>query len=123
MASSVAAAARYGFAVPTDSITSIDREPDDEASFARVRFKFNFAPVPIGDDPVADNQTQAGPRPDRFRGEKRFEQAPLDLRGNADTVVDNFDDHLAVFQARADAAFPCAIARMNRVVDQISPDL
>ena len=47
----------------------------------------------------------------------------MDLRRNADAVVDNFDHHLAVFQARADADFPGAIDRMNRVVDQIGPNL
>src|SRR4029079_16296394 len=66
---------------------------------------------------------KTGSGADRFGGEERFEQTRRDLRRNADTEVYNLDDHLAIFQARADTDFPGAVDRMNRVVDEIGPDL
>src|SRR6266576_3555452 len=53
-------------------ICSVNGQPDEEAGSAGLRFKFNLASVPIGDNAVADNQTKASPGADRFGGEERL---------------------------------------------------
>src|SRR5712691_649779 len=80
-------------------------KPDFEAGFARLGFKFDFTAMTVADNAVANDQAKAGPCADRFGGEEWLEHARLDVRGNAGTVVHDFNNQLVVFQAGADADF------------------
>jgi len=84
-------------------LRAVDGKPDFKARFAGAGFKFNFAAMTVTDNSVADDQTEASAAADGFRGEKWLEHTRLDIRGNAGTVVHNFDYQLVIFPAGADA--------------------
>ncbi len=77
----------------------------------------------IADDAVADDKSKAGAGADGFRGKKRFEHPRLNFLRNALAIVHDLHEQLVVFHRGADADFPGAIGRRDRVVDQIGPDL
>src|SRR2546425_6015914 len=77
----------------------------------------------VADNAVTDDEAETGAGADGFRGKKRFEHVRLHLRWNARAVIDDFDDQLIVFQRSADADLPGAIDGMNRVIDQVGPNL
>ncbi len=52
-------------------LLAADRKSYFETGFAGVRFKFDFTPMPVGDDAVADNQAKAGAGADGLGGKKR----------------------------------------------------
>jgi hypothetical protein len=83
--------------------TASKRKTDFEPSLTGLGFKFDFAPMPIGDDAVTDDQSQAGPGADPFGGKKGFEYPGLDFRGYASPVVHDFDNQLIIFDKGADA--------------------
>ena len=67
------------------------------------------------------------PRPgagaDGFGGEEWLEHVRLDVRGNAGTVIHDFNDQLIVLAAGADANFAGAMDRVDGVVNEIGPNL
>ena len=101
----------------------MDGETDFEAGFTRPGFEFDFATVTVPNDAVADDQAQAGAGADRFGGEEWLEHARLDLRGNAGTVVHDFDQQLVGIEAGADTDFAGAIYGGDSVINEISPNL
>ncbi len=66
------------------------------------------------------------PCADRLGGEERLEQALLQFRRDAGTVVGDFDQHVLVFRDGAQADQPCRLSsgeRVGGVVEQDRPDL
>src|SRR2546425_12240017 len=64
-------------------LLAADGQPDLKTGFAGMRFKFDFTPVTISDDAIADDQAKAGACADGFGGEERFEHVRLHFRRNA----------------------------------------
>src|SRR3954466_3666349 len=79
--------------------------------------------VIVLDQALHDFQAEAGALAHRLGGEERFEQVVEDLRRNARPVVDHPDDDaaLAAFSGDVDAA--ALRNRIERVVDEVRPDL
>src|SRR5205814_6174919 len=99
------------------------RQADFKAGLAGAGFKFNFTAMTVADDAVTDDQSQTGTGADAFGGEKWLEDARLEVRRNASTVVHDLDDQLIVFQESADANLTGTIDRIDRIINQIGPDL
>jgi len=98
-------------------LRAVNGKPDSKARFTGAGFKFNFAAMTVADNAVADDQTQAGSAADGFRGEKGLENVRLDSRGNAGTIVHNFDYQLVIFPAGADADLAGAIYSGYRIIN------
>src|SRR5262249_36050288 len=102
---------------------AFERQPDFEPGFTGAGLKLNLSPMTIGDDAVADDQTQARAGTDSFGGEEWFKDAGLNLRGDAADVLDDFDDELVVFDKGPDANFAGTIDCIDGVIHQVGPDL
>jgi hypothetical protein len=77
----------------------------------------------VEDDVVCDVQSQAGANTGTFRSKERFEDAALNPGGNPRPVVDNFDHDFAVFGVRAENELSLTLHSVDRVVDDVGPDL
>ena len=75
-------------------------------------------------DVVCDVQAQAGADAGRFRRKERVENARLNFRWNARTIVRDFDDDAFFILTKCfDFDFARAVHRVNRVVENVRPDL
>ena len=103
-----------------------DRQLDDEGrSLARPAFDAN-APAVVVDDAVADRQAEAGPLAAFLRREERVEDAAQVLRRNADAIVDERQEDVALLGARADLQLAAAVRAQHRVLgvgDDVEEDL
>ena len=94
-----------------------------KAGLAGFGFKFNFAAMPVADDAIADDKSEACSGPDGFGREERLKHVCLNFRWNARTAVDDFNQHLVMVERSADANFSFSARGGDGVVDQIRPDL
>ena len=53
----------------------MDGKPHSKARFTGAGFKFDFAPMTVADDAIADDEAKAGAGADGFGREKRLEHA------------------------------------------------
>src|ERR1041385_5280747 len=95
-------AAPSGFLLRAGGLLAVDGQPDFKSCFTGAGFKFNFAPMTVADDAVADDQAKAGAGAAGLGGEKWLEHVRPDLGRNAGAVVHDFDDDWIVFQRSAD---------------------
>src|SRR5216683_6065892 len=100
-----------------------NREADFEAGLAGFGLELDFTAVAIGDNAMADNQSQTGAGTDRLSGKKRLENPGLDFGRDTAPIIHDFHDYLIVFDASADADLARALNGIDRVVDEIGPDL
>ena len=77
----------------------------------------------IGNNSVADNQSEASAGTHRFGREKRLEHVRLNFRGNAWPVVNDFDYNLIVFPAGSNTDFAGAIDRVDGIINEVGPHL
>ena len=68
-------------------------------------------------------EAETGALSDALGGEKRFEDMGADVRWNSRTVVDDLDHDPLVIAIRADFQFALAIHGVDRIVDQVGPNL
>jgi hypothetical protein len=101
----------------------VDRQPDFEASVTGTGFKFNLATMTVADDAVADDQAKAGAGADGLCGEKWLEHPRLDVRGNARSVVHDFNYQLVVLQTGADTDSAGTLYSVDCVINEIGPHL
>ncbi len=93
-----------------------------ELCSARARLEFDVAAV-AADQPPRDVEAEAGALPDRLGREKRIEDLFAKVRRNAGPVVDDVDDHEIEAARRRDRDFARVADGVDRVVDEIGPDL
>src|ERR1039457_2633700 len=119
----VRACSRLAAPVAHDVAVDISkRKGDSKLRSSRRRLDLDLRVV-VNDEPPHDIETQAGTLPDRLGGEERFENTLADLGGNAPSVVDDAD-HDALPLAFRGHVDPAGIGNgIERVVDQIRPDL
>ena len=62
-------------------LRAVDGKPHSKARFTGAGFKFDFAPVTVADDAIADDEAKAGAGADGLGREKRLEQMRLAFGG------------------------------------------
>src|SRR5207249_5490380 len=107
-----------GFVLRAGELLAVDGQP-----YFKSGFKFNFAAMTVADYAVADDQAKAGAGADGLCGEEWLEHARLDLGRNAGAVVHDFDDDLIVFTRSADTDLALTSHSIDRVINQIGPNL
>ena len=75
------------------------------------------------DDALGDVEPEAGALPDGLGGEEGVEDARLQLVGYPRPVVADLDAHTLALPARAQRDPPVGTERIDRVVDQVRPNL
>src|SRR5262245_40922464 len=75
------------------------------------------------DNPVDGVQPQSGTLALRLGGKERLEDAPLNFWRNAGAVISDFDQDVIGLGRRANPQVALAVHRVNRVDDQVGPDL
>src|SRR5262249_52607124 len=96
----------------------------DELRLAGPRLDAQVALVLFDDDPPGEIEPQAGAFTERFGGEERCEDAVDDLVRDAGAVVANlYADHVLGFTLGAQRQRAAAVHGLDRVVDDIGPDL
>src|SRR6202789_1330372 len=98
------------------------REPDLETCVAGLRTQLNISAVLLN-NALDRVEAQARAFPNSFGREKRFEDVGLYLFRNSWTVVANLDYYATVIAIGSDAKFALAVHRVNRVIDNVGPDL
>ena len=79
--------------------------------------------VAVHDDPVRGGQPESGAVAHVLGGEERVEHAVADLGGDPGAVVGDLDLGEVAEAARGDRDRPAVVERVDRVVEQIGPDL
>src|SRR5262245_58550536 len=75
------------------------------------------------DNPVDGVQPQSGALALRLGGEEGFEDATLNFWRNAGAVIADFDENVIWLGRRANPQVALAVHRVDRVDDQVGPDL
>src|SRR5918992_1264783 len=100
-----------------------ERQPDVEAGRARVGVHRDRPVVAVDDDAVRRRQAEADPVADVLGREERVEYALADLRRDAGPVVGDVHPRAARLAARGDGDRALPVERVDRVVEQVGPDL
>src|SRR5262249_55103690 len=104
----------------TSTRRRVDRQRHAELRAPGAAIDFDLTAVPQN-EPPGDVDTQAGALADRLRREEGIEDALADLRRQACPIVDDsHEDGISVMAGRDRDA---ALRRVQRVVDQVRPDL
>ncbi len=69
------------------------------------------------------SRPEAGAFPNSFGCEKRFKDVGLHVVGNSRTVIANLNHNAIVIAVGSDAKLALAVHRVNRVIDNVGPDL
>src|SRR5687767_12066004 len=77
----------------------------------------------VGDNVMANVQSQPRSLPGSFGGEERLENAGLDFHGNSWSIVANLDDHALIFLIGSYFYFSLAVHRIDGIVDDVGPYL
>ena len=73
--------------------------------------------MPVGNNTIADHQSQAGSRTDSFGGVEQLEDVQLNFGRNSAAVVGDFHNDLIVVKKSGNANFADAFCGVNCVVD------
>src|SRR5581483_5790947 len=96
---------------------------DFEAGVSRTRFNGEASVMFENDDVVGDMQTQARAESDGLGRKERVKNARLNIGRNARTRIANLNTHVVGFAVGAERKFAFAFHRVNRIVNDIRPDL
>src|SRR5512142_2345889 len=101
---------------------ALARQDDFEARLAGTRPEVDPAPV-ARDHVVRDVETQPGPAAGWLGGVEGLEYPFADLRRHARPIVADLDHDIGVVRARADADLPGSAQGVDRVIQDVRPDL
>src|ERR1700685_4814540 len=96
--------------------------PDLETRVAGLRTQLNISAVLLNNS-LDRVQAQARASPHSFGREKRFKDVGLYLFRNSWTVVADLDYYATVIAIGSGAQFALAVHRVNRIIDNVGPDL
>ena len=82
----------------------------------------NVSPVLLH-NPLDSVEPEASTFPHSFRREERLKDVGLHLVGNSRTVIANFDYSATVVAIGSDAKLALSVHSVNRVIDELGPDL
>ena len=110
------------FTASSGAVDLGERKRDAKLGSARARLDLDLAVV-VADQAPDDVEAQAGALPDRLGGEERIEDALADLGRDAGSVVDDADDDALPLAVRRHLDAAGIRDGIERVVDQVRPDL
>ena len=93
-----------------------------KASVAGFRGDLNIAPVPLHNS-LNGVETEAGTFSNSFGSKERFEDVSSHIRWDPRAVISNFDYNAIVLAIRSDTKLAFAVHGVNRVVDDVGPNL
>src|SRR5579862_838715 len=97
-------------------------QPDLKAGIAGLRGELDGSAVLLYDS-LDRVEAEAGAFAYSFGGEKGFKDVRLDVGGYSRPVVGNGDDHAAVIGISSDKKLAASVHCINRVVDDVGPNL
>ena len=98
------------------------RQPDLKPRVAWFGTQLNISSVLLHDS-LNGIQAEARALPNAFGGEKRLKDVGLRLLGNSRPVVTDLDHDATVLAVSSDAKLAGSVHGVNRVIDNVSPDL
>ena len=117
----VGGGARLGLAAVAGGLG--EGQPHAEDGVAGSTVERQRAVVALDDDAPRGGEAEAGAVPDVLGREERVEDPRGELVGNAGAVVGDLDDRAVAVGARGDRDRAALAERVDRVVEQVRPDL
>src|SRR5579883_924327 len=99
-----------------------EREIDQEAGVTWLGIHLNITFV-LANDTLNGIEAKSGTLPNSLRSKERFEDVGPNLRRDSRAIVADLDHHATILPEGADAQLAFTLHGIDRVVDDVGPDL